>query len=109
MSEILETAMLVCFGFSWPINLVKNIKCRSAKGMSLPFIILLIAGYLAGISAKIISGRINYVLFVYFLNLFMVSMNLVVYFRNRALDRKSEIYSMNRPGKHIYSNNESHA
>lgn len=26
MSDILEATMLVCFGLSWPINLMKNIK-----------------------------------------------------------------------------------
>lgn len=56
MGGILETAMLICFGCSWPINLVKNYKCRSAKGMSLPFILLLIVGYVAGICAKFIIG-----------------------------------------------------
>ncbi|MGN0620390.1 MAG: hypothetical protein ACI4I9_00855 [Porcipelethomonas sp.] len=107
MNEILETIMLICFGFSWPMNLVKNIKCRSAKGMSLPFILLLIAGYIAGISAKIISGRTNYVLFVYILNLAMVSLNLAVYFRNRALDRKSGIYHISRKPGRLYR--QSHA
>ena len=70
MGGILETAMLICFGCSWPINLVKNYKCRSAKGMSLPFILLLMVGYIAGISAKFILG-VNvhnaYVLVVYLL------------------------------------------
>ncbi len=109
MSEILETAMLICFGFSWPINLVKNIKCKSAKGMSLPFILLLIIGYIAGISAKLITGRMNCVLLVYFLNLIMVSMNLVVYFRNRALDKKTETYNIRPSGKCIYTKGHSHA
>lgn len=83
MGGILETAMLICFGCSWPINLVKNYKCRSAKGMSLPFILLLMVGYIAGISAKFILG-VNvhnaYVLVVYLLNLAMVTANLFVYF-----------------------------
>ena len=91
---ILETAMLICFGCSWPINLVKNYKCRSAKGMSLPFILLLIVGYVAGICAKFIIG-VNvhnaYVLVVYLLNLAMVTANQFVYFRNRGLDRKAEL------------------
>ena len=94
MGGILETAMLICFGCSWPINLVKNYKCRSAKGMSLPFILLLMVGYIAGISAKFILG-VNvhnaYVLVVYLLNLAMVTANLFVYFRNCALDRKAEL------------------
>ena len=88
MSSVLETIMLVCFGFSWPLNLIKNYKAETAKGASLPFILLIITGYIAGITAKLISGQINYVLVVYLLNLAIVSMNVVVYFRNAALDRK---------------------
>lgn len=87
MAEILETIMLVAFGLSWPINVYKNLKARTAKAMSLWFILLIISGYMAGITAKIISGRINYVLVVYILNLIMVSANLVVYFINRRNDR----------------------
>ena len=86
MSEFLEAAMLICFGFSWPINLIKNIRSNSAKGMSLQFILLIIAGYIAGITAKIITHRINYVLAVYFFNLAVVSCNLIVYFRNHRID-----------------------
>ena len=88
MSSVLETIMLVCFGFSWPLNLIKNYKAQTAKGASLPFILLIIPGYIAGICAKLISGNINYVLIAYILNLVMVSLNLVVYFRNVALDKK---------------------
>ncbi len=88
IAPILETIMLVCFGFSWPINLIKAYKARTAKSTSLPFILLIITGYIAGISAKIVLGNINYVLVAYLLNLAIVSLNLVVYFRNVALDTK---------------------
>ncbi|MBQ8824430.1 MAG: PQ-loop repeat-containing protein [Ruminococcus sp.] len=96
MSEILETVMLVCFGLSWPINLVKNYKSKSAKNMSVLFILLLIVGYIAGITAKVQNGQVNYVLAVYIINLAMVTMNLVVYFRNLALDHKNENKSTSR-------------
>ena len=62
MGSILETFMLICFGFSWPLNVIKAYKAKTTKGTSLPFIILIIAGYIAGISAKLINGQINYVL-----------------------------------------------
>lgn len=88
IAPILETIMLVCFGFSWPMNLIKAYKARSAKNSSLPFILLIITGYIAGISAKIVLGNINYVLVAYLLNLAIVSLNLIVYFRNVALDKK---------------------
>ena len=94
MSSIFEAAMLVCFGFSWPMNVRKAIKAKSAKGMSLAFILLIIVGYIAGITAKLMNHQINYVLAVYILNLVIVFTNLVVYFRNRALDRRSEAMKM---------------
>lgn len=90
MTSALEAIMLICFGFSWPINLIKNIKSATAKSMSLKFILLIIAGYIAGITAKIISGSINYVLVIYLLNLAIVSVNLVVYFINKKKDKMRE-------------------
>lgn len=91
IAPILETIMLVCFGFSWPMNLIKAYKARTARSTSLPFILLIIAGYIAGISAKIALGNINYVLAAYLLNLAIVSLNLVVYFRNITLDKKANV------------------
>lgn len=90
MAELMETAMLICFGFSWPMNVYSNYRARTAKSMSLGFILLILSGYIAGIGAKLITGRINYVLVVYLLNLVMVSANLFVYFRNKNLDKISE-------------------
>lgn len=89
MGSILETVMLICFGFSWPLNVIKSYRAGTAKGTSLPFILLIITGYVAGICAKLITGQINYVLIAYVLNLVIVAINLAVYFRNLALDRKS--------------------
>lgn len=89
MGSIFESIMLICFGLSWPLNVIKAYKARTAKGTSLPFILLIITGYIAGITAKVITGQINYVLIVYLLNLAIVSMNVVVYFRNVSLDRKN--------------------
>ncbi|MBR3917764.1 MAG: hypothetical protein IKJ59_03390 [Clostridia bacterium] len=89
MGQILETIMLVCFGFSWPLNVIKAYKARTTKGTSLIFIILIIIGYIAGILSKIISGQINYVLIAYILNLAIVSVNVAIYFRNAAIDKKA--------------------
>ena len=81
--------MLVCFGLSWPFNLAKNIKAKTAQSMSLKFLLLIEFGYVCGIAAKFISGNINYVLIVYFLNLAVVGANIIVYFINRNIDKKS--------------------
>ena len=89
LADLLEAGMLVCFGFSWPLNVVKAYRAKTARGTSLAFIILIITGYIAGISAKIINNQFNYVLGVYFLNLAIVSANVFVYIRNKRLDKKS--------------------
>lgn len=91
MIDVLETTMLVCFGCSWPLNVYKNAKAGTAKGMSLNFILLIITGYLAGIAAKLYTHSFNFVLVVYFINLLFVSINLVVYFVNRSRDRAGSV------------------
>lgn len=88
MTQVLEAAMLICFGFSWPMNVYKNFKAKTAKSMSLPFILLIISGYIAGICAKIYSHNVSYVLVVYVLNLLIVAANVVIYFVNRSYDKK---------------------
>lgn len=86
LAQILEAAMLICFGLSWPINAYKNFKAGTAAGTSWQFILLITVGYLAGIAAKFASGMINWVLAVYFINLVCLAVNWAVYFRNRRLD-----------------------
>ena len=90
MTEILETIMLVCFGFSWPMSVYKNILARTAKSMSIQFILLIMLGYIAGIFAKIYTHNFNYVLIAYLINLAMVTVNLIVYFINRRYDKEAE-------------------
>lgn len=96
MPEILEIMMIVCFGASWPFNVVKSLRARTAKGKSAPFLYLIITGYLAGIAAKLVNpdymaqfGQKWYVLFFYVLNLLMVTADLCLYYRNRRLDREA--------------------
>ena len=90
MAQILESIMLLCFGCSWPVSVIRNIKAHTARSMSLGFILLIIAGYIAGIAAKLCTGSFTYVLAVYIFNLLAVSANLAVYFINRAQDRRTE-------------------
>lgn len=97
MAEILEIVMLVSFGASWPLNVMKSYKARTAKGKSIAFLSLIFFGYMAGTVSKLINETYMasfaqkwYVLFFYVLNLVMVGADLVLYFRNRALDRKGE-------------------
>ena len=95
LSEILEITMIVSFGISWPVNVVKSYKSRSTKGKSLLFLCLIFFGYIAGITSKLVNETYMaafaqkwYVLFFYVLNFLMVGADIVLYFRNLRLDKK---------------------
>lgn len=97
MSEILEILMIVSFGFSWPLNVIKSYKARTTKGKSLSFLLLIFAGYIAGIASKFTNAAYMaafsqkwYVLFFYILNLVMVGTDILLYARNWRLDRKDK-------------------
>ena len=82
--------MLLCFGASWPFNIIKSLRSRTAKGKSAAYEILVLVGYLFGLTSKFISGHLTYVVAVYVLDLAMVSTDLVLTFRNRRLDRLAD-------------------
>ena len=97
ISEILEVVMIVSFGASWPFNVIRSYKARTAKGKSLSFLCLILFGYAAGIVGKLLRPDLMtwlagswYVLFFYVLNFIMVGTDLVLYFRNKALDKKAQ-------------------
>ena len=98
MAELLEIIMIVSFGASWPMNVMKSYKAKTTKGKSLAFLCLIFFGYIAGIASKFVNAEYMahfsekwYVLFFYCLNLIMVGIDLCLYFRNRALDKKNGV------------------
>ena len=97
MSEILEIIMIVSFGLSWPANVMKSYKARTTKGKSLMFLLLIEFGYVAGIASKFTNEAYMdafsekwYVLIFYILNFIMVGADLVLYARNKRLDKLAE-------------------
>ena len=97
MSEVLEIIMILSFGASWPMNVLKSYRSRTAKGKSLAFLCLIFFGYIAGIISKLLNESYMavfaqkwYVLFFYVLNLVMVGADLILYCRNRCIDKKVE-------------------
>lgn len=73
--------MLLCFGCSWPNNIITTLKNKSPKGKSLVFMILVDIGYLCGIVSKLVSGDFHwYVVFFYVLNFCMVTTDMILYF-----------------------------
>lgn len=98
MAEILEVIMIVSFGLSWPLNVIKSYKARTTKGKSLAFLLLIFFGYIAGITSKFVNvdymanfAEKWYVLVFYVLNLIMVGTDLVMYARNWKLDKENGV------------------
>ena len=93
--ELIDIGMIILFGCSWPMNVIKSYKARTTKGKSLAFMLLILFGYVAGITSKFVNesymadiGQKWYVLFFYILNFIMVSADLCLYIRNYRLDKQ---------------------
>lgn len=69
--------MLVCFGASWPFSVYKTWKTKTSQGKSLIFLVLVIIGYLGGITHKILYSR-DIVIYLYVLNTLLVSADLML-------------------------------
>ena len=107
-ANIFEIVMVLCFGASWPFNIVRAYKARTAKSTSLLFTLLIGTGYVAGIVSKIFLvsergsaywtagflGFVHTLAFVfYIINLCMIITALLIYFRNKKLDAKRTVES----------------
>ena len=89
--ELMEVCMIVSFGCSWPVNVIKSYKVRTTKGKSLAFLLLIFGGYICGITGKLLAPTCKwYVLFFYVLNFIMVGADLALYVRNYRLDKQAQ-------------------
>ena len=98
IAEICETLMIICFGLSWPLSVYKSWKSRTAKGKSLQFEIFIWIGYIFGITknfVKFFNGASDWIFFLgwvfYFLNFIMITVDMILYFRNTKLDKEREL------------------
>ena len=92
--QLCEIGMLVAFGFSWTFNIIKSWRSRTAKGKSVVFEFIVVFGYLIGVLGKFITWRqtgvLAYSVWFYFADIAMVTIDIVLYFRNTRLDRLAE-------------------
>lgn len=94
MTLFLEVLMLVLFGLSWPFNIAKSIRSRTAKGKTLTFHFFIIIGYICGLASKFISGNITYVVAFYIVDIVLVTTDLILTIRNIRLDKMREQEAM---------------
>ena len=90
MAQIFEVLMIICFGVSWPFNIAKSWKAKTARGKSLLFEVCILVGYICGIAGKFITGNVTYVLIAYVINVVMVLIDILLTLRNMALDKIAE-------------------
>lgn len=83
--SIFEALMLISFGAAWPIQLYKSYTSRRTAGKSIAFSYVVIFGYLAGITHKILYSK-DIVLGLYILNLLMVAADVFLYYRNKRIE-----------------------
>ena len=92
--QLCEIGMLVAFGFSWPFNIMKSWRSRTAKGKSVVFEFIVVFGYLVGVLGKFITwhntGVLAYSVWFCFAESAMVTIDIILYFRNTRLDRQME-------------------
>lgn len=71
--------MLLCFAVGWPVSIIKSLRTKIVKGKSPLFMMIVIIGYVFGITYKITSG-FDWVSYIYILNIVIVSIDLFLYF-----------------------------
>lgn len=84
--SIFEIIMLICFGAAWPVSIMKSWTSRTNNGKSLFFLVIVLIGYVAGILHKIYYLR-DGVIILYLINFAMISVDILIYFRNRRYDK----------------------
>ena len=90
MAQIFQVLMIICFGVSWPFNIAKSWKAKTARGKSLLFEVCILVGYICGIAGKFITGNVTYVLIAYVINVVMVLIDILLTLRNMALDKLAD-------------------
>jgi hypothetical protein len=84
--SIFEIIMLLCFGLAWPFSIWKSWKSRQNAGKSVWFLLVVFAGYVAGVIHKLLYSM-DPVIALYALNGVMVALDVALYCRNAALPR----------------------
>ncbi len=81
--QLLEAIMLICFGISWPVDIVHTLRVKHGSKKSLAFLALIICGYGAGIASKCVRSAggaepLEPVTWLYAANVALVAVDLAV-------------------------------
>jgi hypothetical protein len=78
--SIFEAMMLICFGISWPISIIKALRTKVVAGKSPLFMFIVILGYASGVVHKCLYSM-DWVIALYAVNLILVGIDLLLYYR----------------------------
>ncbi|MBO4286904.1 MAG: hypothetical protein J5985_01920 [Kiritimatiellae bacterium] len=80
--SVFEIGMLACFGFSWPFSIAKSLRTKKVEGKSPAFMVIVMVGYLCGITHKFLYN-LDWVVGLYALDLVLVLADFILYMRYR--------------------------
>ncbi len=81
--SVFEAGMLVCFGISWPLSIIKSLRTKMVDGKSPIFMSIVALGYVFGMVHKVIYS-FDQVFLLYVFNFVMVSIDLFLYRKYRT-------------------------
>ncbi|MDA3850575.1 MAG: hypothetical protein PF447_04820 [Spirochaetaceae bacterium] len=84
-----EIIMLLCFGAAWPFSIYRSWNSCSTSGKSLGFLFIILTGYIAGLLHKLFYLN-DLVIILYILNTIMVSVDILLYFRNKTFEKSQQ-------------------
>ncbi len=82
--SIFEAIMLICFGVAWPFSIYRSWKSKSIAGKSLPFLIVVMIGYISGTTHKLLFSM-DHIIYLYIANAIMVFIDIMLYLKNKKL------------------------
>ena len=83
--------MLISFGCAWPASIYKSYAARSNAGKSPIFLSIILVGYISGVIYQYLaSPKVHYIFYIFFINMFMVCLDMGLYYRNHCLEKKEQ-------------------
>jgi hypothetical protein len=80
--DIFQVVMLICFGAAWPFSICRMLKTKKSHGKSVPFLIVLLVGYVSGVLFQYFGER-NVIILLYIANALMVTADFLLTLKYR--------------------------
>lgn len=77
--SVFEAIMLICFGISWPMSILKSVRTKVVTGKSPVFMAIVCVGYASGVVHKLVY-HLDPIIVLYVMNMVFVAVDLYLYF-----------------------------